>query len=536
MLLVIHRRLASVRDEGGSALVAVIGVLAVTLIVTALISTSIVHAIGFTTSTRANVQSQAAAEAGIAVAQASLLSGNCTTGVYESTDPEYRVVVSYVVGGAVMVGCPPSSVSEVRILATGTAANSGVGMAAGDESTVEAVYVASASGVPASGAAIFAYSAIGFGESGHLVSTDGHEATVHLVTDTLTCNGGAGIDASVVVANGNVEIGGSCPIGGSVWAGGYVSLSGNPHVAGGTIVATGDATIVGDHTVNVWAGGTLDKGYGTITGTLVSGGNATIAGNLNGTLWASGTVTRNSWPTVNGDIIGTALLNGGNHNGTFHTLPGGPARPATPVIPSVPDWIDFDYTMAHWPGYALATINGNCDFAKIQAAVDSLAGGPGVIDARSCTNPFTITSDFKLPLHNDTVIVANRFMLSAGGGFTSNNPVSLWLITPDEVANGLPTCTPAKDQFEISGGFTVGPQIKTLAYTPCRVSIININITWRGQIFAGATTISASATLDFTPVGLPGYDLSTGGPSGGSAGSLEELLQKPTVVRNTSGG
>jgi hypothetical protein len=214
------------------------GVLAVTVLVTALISSSVVAALGFTTATRAGVQSQAAAEAGIAVAQASLLRGDCTTGLYESnSDLVYSVSVSYVHNGVTSVGCPPEGASEVRITAAGEAVDAGVTFSGSDESAMEALYVATSSGVPASGAAIYAYSATGFGGSGSLVSMDGSDATVHIKHGDVTCDGTSSIPDAFVVADGSLTATGSCNIGGSVWASDKITLTGSLSV-GGNVVAS----------------------------------------------------------------------------------------------------------------------------------------------------------------------------------------------------------------------------------------------------------------------------------------------------------
>ena len=71
--MLLNRILGRVRrDEQGVALIAVIGVMAVGVVVGSVILTSILSGIGFTASTRAGVQSQAGADAGLAAVQAGL--------------------------------------------------------------------------------------------------------------------------------------------------------------------------------------------------------------------------------------------------------------------------------------------------------------------------------------------------------------------------------------------------------------------------------------------------------------------------------
>src|SRR5690606_34703056 len=131
---------------------------------------------------------------GIAFAQASLLRGECTTGIYESdVEPKYHVTVSYVSGGVTSEGCPSDGASAVYFTSTGEASSPGTGNIFGDVAKVQASFVATGSGVPPSGAAIYAYSAIGFGGSGSLTSSDGSDATVHIRNGSVTCNGGSSV-------------------------------------------------------------------------------------------------------------------------------------------------------------------------------------------------------------------------------------------------------------------------------------------------------------------------------------------------------
>lgn len=500
MFLRLQRRFADAREDHGSAMVAVIGVLLVSLVVTAVISASVVQALGFSTATRANVQSQAAAEAGLAVAQASLLRGECTTGIYESdSDPVYYVEIKYTIGGIESVGCPVEGSSRVTISAGGEAASPGVGQSSGDQSAVEATYIATGSSVPASGAAIYAYSATGFGGSGSLVSLNGDEATVHIKNGSVNCDGASSVPDSFVVANGGLTATGSCNISGSVWASGKVTLTGALRV-GGEVVA--------------------------------SALEMTGSSRVNGTAWITGH-TEMAWSTVVGGHLTTKTFNGANPPGN---APAGrtviAAGPPEKPMPTVADWIDFPYDPSMWPGFTEKVISGNCDFNMIQAAVNSLAGAPGLLDARGCTGDFKISDYQTLTISGDLAIFNNRFNFNGSPKITGSGNHHIWFITPDNVADGQPTC-PTGGKFIVGGTFNVSSNIPALAYTPCQAEI-GSSIQWTGQVFAGQTKVSGAARIYFSPVGLPGYDLSTGTVSGTQP--LSVLLSSPTVIRNTSGG
>lgn len=496
MFLKFSRRFADIRDDRGSALVAVIGVLAVSVLVTVLISVSVVSALGFTTATRAGVQSQAAAEAGIAVAQASLMRGDCTTGLYESdTDLVYSVTISYVKDGVTSVGCPPEGASEVRITAAGEAVDGGVIVSGSDKSTMEAQYVATSSSVPASGAAIYAYSATGFGGSGSLVSVDGSDATVHIKNGDVNCNGASAVPDAFVVANGSLTASGSCNIGGSVWASDQVTLTGSIAV-GGEVVASGLK----------------------MTGSTRVGGTAWVTGH-----------TDLAWSTRIQGHLTTKTFSAPNPNGS---TPGGrtiiPSGPPAKPLPTVADWVDFNYDPADWPGFVERTISGNCSFNVIQNAINDVLERPILLDARNCNGNFNISSYQTLQMKNDLVIVNNKFDLGGSARIAANGDYHLWLITPDEVANGTPDC-PSGGKFIVGGSFSVDSDVAALIYTPCRAQI-GSGINWYGQVFAGETSVDGAATMHFKPNGLPGWDLSTGHSTGTQP--LSDLLLNPTVVRN----
>ena len=134
------------RDESGVALAAVIAFMAAGVLLSAVVASTVVTGQQVSQSTRAGVQSQAAAEAGIAVARASLMRGQCanpatyvsagqaddveTVGVDE-TLPAYSAQIQYSlnqgatwVDGAVFVlhpfapagfGEPPSGLALVKV-------------------------------------------------------------------------------------------------------------------------------------------------------------------------------------------------------------------------------------------------------------------------------------------------------------------------------------------------------------------------------------------------------------------------------------
>ena len=97
------------------------------------------------------------------------------------------------------------------------------------------------------------------------------------------------------------------------------------------------------------------------------------------------------------------------------------------------------------------------------------------------------------------------------------------------LANTVPDC--GGKSMAIGGGFTT-TNIDMMLYTPCMLTIASgLNI--RGQVFANQASISGGATIAYTPVGLPGYDLNTGLPTTVSSTEADRMI---VSQRNVQGG
>jgi len=561
-------------EERGAALAAVIGLMMVGMLVTTLILSSVVTGLGSTTSTRAGVQAQAAAAAGVDVAHAALTTGTSCSASYTSTvAPAYTASLSYTTASTISSstawtpGCPTAAAQFVKIVSVGTAVSRGVaGNTSGNTKSVEAIYNRPVASPPISpsGPAIYAYSSQSYGGSGILVSQDGsNDANVMVKTGDVNCSGGAASPGDLVVDNGNLTISGSCGVLGNAWASGtgkgVVTLSGNVSVGGNVV---GNSLSVSSSTVggSTWTSGT------TALGKAVIGGNVTVtAGNITSTnsntigkdTWSSGStaVANGDWvkgnataQTLNitsGGNIGSSTSNSawargavtGNSAITAHLTaqsvsgvtsqggttivsggPGpGPAALPAPAVPTVPPWINFAYNKSDWGGFSEYVLGTTCDFNAFQTAINSFAGAKGVIDARACTSPIFLGST-QLVLGNDLAIISNAGFAISNGGFTTPGSAKyrLWLITPDTVVESpaAPSCPiapglPTTPGVSISGGAVFSPNISTMIYTPCNVSIA-AGIYFYGQVFAGSVSISGSAHFFYSPGGIPGVDMSKG--------------------------
>lgn len=337
---------ARARDESGSTLIAVVGLVAVAALITSVVAVSTVQALNYTTSTRAGIQAQAAADAGVAFLTDRLEQDECAPTaarsygeVYTSavlaaeaaalgeasltladlgvvaTDPFFSAKVQYkpiLVGEAWRDGCPPRTIIggllnyQVRVESTGYAANEGVNdVSALDEQTVEAVYgwsilTVETPGTPAapeineSGAAVYAHSSEGFAGSGTLVSVDGSKPGVLIRKGNVNCNGASSGIVDIVAAEGNITVNGSCVVSGNVWASGTATIDGGTGV-GGNVIANG-VTASRPIGGSIWSTGdvTLTWGNtvgGSVTAKALSATGVTIEQNVvaNGNLTANQT-------------------------------------------------------------------------------------------------------------------------------------------------------------------------------------------------------------------------------------------------------
>ncbi|WP_165063393.1 hypothetical protein [Marisediminicola senii] len=496
-------------------MVAVLGVMVVGLLITSLILSSTVSALGTTTSTRAGVQSQAAAEAGIAVATVALkgAASACTTPMTSSTAPAYTVSVSRTSSssagsGAVWVpGCPLSGTTFIKITSKGFASAKGVGgNTRGDDSVVEAIYANNSvpAGIPASGSAIYTFNA-GTLNTAKILSDGTRTASLSVRNGDVSCTETSEIQGDVRAQFGSVAIGGNCAVAGSVAAGGEVSIFGR----------------IG---ANVSSASTQTS---TITPDARIGGGVTLAGPLNA--WSPRCSSPSTWDNA-GNACAAKQSSGATSVTTNMT---GSSRPVAPVVPG---WVDFNFVASDWTsrGYTVVTWPDNRDYCNIDNRTKSLSHvtaipgytTPTVIDARACNSlTFSNSAALTLQLGADVAFVAKAFNIeNFTAKSTTSAPRELRFIVPDTTANGTNTCSGG--DVDINSGVRIESSVSALIYTPCEIS--NSTVNWRGQFFAGKVSFNSNSGLTYAPLGLPGVDLggaATGGTAPGtpSLGDLQSI-------------
>lgn len=445
-------------DDRGSALIAVLGVMIVLAIVTVGISTVTVQALGTTSSSRAGVQSRAAADAGIDVALARLKTTNgCSTSgnvVTSAGVPAYTSIISYsLTNGASWVnGCPPDNATLARITSVGTAKDKGVaGASAGDQSTVQRLYKWEPIivMVPIDGAAVYAHTVDGVLKKFNLSSADNSVATsVMIKYGDVECTNGAKIGGDLILGAGNAKLD-MCDVAGKI------------HV-------NGDADI--------------------------------NKSNIGESIWATGSM-----------VITNSTYNAA-------TVRSGPTVP----VPGIPNWTDVGWDPAHWTGLGYNIVNwtGSCDIKKGTAAGDKWQQletyiTPTVVNfLNACpSNPVTTANSMDtVELKTNIVLVANQFTFSKLY-LTATSARTLTFLVPDDVPNGQPTCAPTapstlKGDIYLTNETDFGANIAAMVYTPCKIKSDRNG--FRGQMYSGEVEFNQQASLEFVPVGIMGIDLSGG--------------------------
>lgn len=523
------------RDDG-VALIAVMGLMLVIAILVAVLVSVGLSATSFTTASRATVQAKAAALAGIDATRASLLTGCttpsvATTAVGSPVTGRYQVSIQVPNGTGWALGCPSSTTTQVRIVSTGTAAAQAVGTnTSGNAVTVAAVLSAGAA-APSSGStgpAVYAYKAGAIGQIGAIRAENGSTPDVLVKTGDVDCSGVGFADvADLVVADGGVTMRGTCAIAGSVFSSDALNLSQSASVGGDAVASSvtlgGTSSIAG----GVWTPGALSV---SLLGSV--GGNASAAslglsgtGRIAGNAWVTGTTSAAGLATVAGTLT-TKVLSGSTSPAPGRTTVKGLGTGASPYpvpsTPTVPGWLNYIYSDANWSGYTIVRLSGGtCGSSQLTAALTTIGSARGVIDARNCTGGVDAGLAQTYTIKNDLAIIANKFNLAGTSSIVGAGPANLYLISPDSGTSTTPVCPPGGG-ITVGGTFHFGSTLSTMIYSPCTVSLEAVN-TVRGQIWASQVSISGVSSLTYVPVGLPGYDLSTGSTSSGSTRTVLSL-------------
>lgn len=499
-------------------MIGVLGVMGVTMIIAVTTTTASLHAVGITTSTRASVEAEAAAEAGIDYAASQLATSACQAQYTSSTAPIFSVVVSYsnlatspgTTDTSWVSGCPTStSAQRLKLVSTGTASTSGVaGNTTGNSRKVEAIYPYTPSPpaytIVPSGPATYSYSQQDPTINNLTITQAGTvRPSIVYLSGSATCTSGSQITGDLVFGGGSLSVTSGCTINGDLYSSNVVSIQS------------------GDVTGNVFAAGVQSGTSVTLSpsaevdGNIFAAGPVSIAGQVGGNVVAgptTGTSTFPSQSSVGGSVVsaGTVSASNGAIKGTITQNQTGIV---TPTIPTAPPWVDYAYSPSDWVAsngspYSVLTMT-SCTASVLSNSLATLAGSttPMILDTRIC-GAVTNFSGYNMMLTSDSVIIANGFNFSSNSIQASSAPDKrLWIIIPDTVADRQPTC-PTGSSANIGNNVVIGSHVAAMIYSPCAIS--NGGDVWTGQMYSSSIGTSSSFILNFLQIGLPTVNLSTG--------------------------
>lgn len=285
------------RDEG-FALPSVLALLLVAVVLVSAVTAVVLHASGSATSSRASVQAQASAEAGLDVARASVMAGALKCAFSSASAPAFTVQVTYAKASGAPVACDPATgtapvvdVVTAVLVSTGFADSRGTqGNTSGDVRRLQGVMTAqNTSSDGAGGSSTPDAASTGtptlavFGDRGVTAqnqinlresSPGKRDAGVYTNSGGVSCSNNAEVQGPVQ-SQGDVDLTNSCTFA-SVWAGGRVSLAAGATVQGDVLAASTSSSAVqllnGNPRLqgNAYANGSVSLGDGSVSGSVLS--------------------------------------------------------------------------------------------------------------------------------------------------------------------------------------------------------------------------------------------------------------------------
>jgi hypothetical protein len=327
LLAAIKKRLRASKNDEGAVLIGVIALSVIVVIISSLVASSAITAATFSSTTRASLQSRAAAEAGIDIVWAGMEQGTfyCVKNDTTATGLSYAVKIEYYnaanakltcTGTSSLAGTPKTGV----VTSTGTAVDGGVASAtSGDTRTVIAFFDIVVTDATATLDKVF------FSDGGYTVTNsttilDGSglgQANLYS-NNNLTCQTTISIQGNIYV-QGDFSSQNSCIIGGSVWAGGSITSADQMKVSGNLMSMGGtSASPTAVNLNNAWVGGTVVANGSVSMNTTsnssycsVAGYNAKVCGSI---VSIEGGVTLGNGANVAGNVYAKNAIDLGSTN------------------------------------------------------------------------------------------------------------------------------------------------------------------------------------------------------------------------------
>lgn len=526
-------QLKSARDESGFALVAVMAIISLASLVIALLTGILLTSLSLTEAAQVKLQSQMAAEAGIADGRAKLLSNICSTSWSRTSNPKFTVTVYRKSGASWVQGCPIPTSTQVKLVSQGFGVSGGIqGVNAENTSTVEATFGYRYNGISRDGNAMLTYGSPTFNDY-QISPTQAEIGQIYTSNGDFDCGGTSKITGNVVV-KGKAVLSGGCQIWGNLWVRDSVDIKDSAYVTG----------VVTSYTSGVTVNYTSATVYAQALGGIESATTSYIYGKVQGTIETPATLRVDStaifgagsnirllryqdlyykpdktWLNSSSNSVATSLQTAKEVSTQIATSSSGMLTPE----PGSTTWFHFRYDYSEWQN---AGFIEEVTWPNNQCVVPNLVGsGTSTIDVfwnqlearknnyvinvlnSSCS---TIGGDFELEISSDVAIVAPKFSLQTLKiSSKDGKPHSFWLLVQDGVngSSSGPDCTGiAGEHINISGVAIISSPIEAMAYGPCLLTLPN-GSSWRGQIYAGSIGSSTGQRIiAYRRLGLPGMN------------------------------
>jgi hypothetical protein len=349
-------------------------------------------------------------------------------------------------------------------------------------------------------------------------------ADVWIDSGNVDCNSGGRVNGRLLVPQGGATFSGNCQVTGDVWVRDNFRIDQAP--GGGAYSVTGSVT--------------SSNGSATLANGVKIGGDLTIRGTI--TTWGSP----------------APRIDGATRTGVTTTVPLAPIglpevfyRPADWsgfTVESYADWIKWNADGAvgsgsqHTPadtGSRLRTsppalLSDQAQCSELARYSYALGGPvvsratPRIYNAWDCN--YVQMRDVDVVLYSDIAIFAKKFNLTNTVNIRSGDgqPHKLWLIVPDQTANGLAQCTGGAGMINIDNTVTTQANTSMFLYSPCNVEMSN-NLTLRGQVYGQSVELRNNVTINYVPMGIPGVT-GLGGGAAAADGFTVDIVYKREIA------
>jgi cytoskeletal protein CcmA (bactofilin family) len=355
---------------------------------------------------------------------------------------------------------------------------------------------------------------------------------------------------------------------GDLTAGGAVLIDYNGSVSGDTTSSgTGTTSVYGALAGNLKVSGAVYLDYnGTVSGTVTAAGTGATSvfgrilaslkvagtvtvdynGSVAGDMASSGTATDNIYGRISGNasVGGNVYLPAGSIGGNLTQPPAksltpndaksrvvgtvtskaAPAAPTAPSAPTVslippvvtvsappsatsPQWQDYGYSSADWPGYTTQVLGSSSPWcsARNWATYLGTFTAPTIVDATACSGGLNAhpTAATAVTISARVVVVSSEIDLQyATFKAASGSSPNLWFIVPSQGggAKSYAGTLPGSGEIDLDSS-NLG--VPTILYTPVR--IVYHSSTFTGSMYSKAIVFDGSSPGDIkaAPVEFP---------------------------------